>query len=130
MGQQVLVLNAGNDGDLENAFATFARQRAGGIVVGQTPFYNRRTSQFAALAARHALPTISSVREYAVAGGLMSSGSSLGFGFRQAGTYVGRILNGANPAELPDRASHENRADPQPQNREGARPDRAERASC
>jgi len=101
MGQQVLVLNAGNDGDLEKAFATFARQRAGGIVVGQSPFYNRRTSQFAALAARHALPTISPLREYAVAGGLMSYGSSLGFGFRQAGIYVGRILKGANPAELP-----------------------------
>jgi putative ABC transport system substrate-binding protein len=101
MGQRVLVLNAGNDGDLENAFATFVRQGARGVVLANSAFYNRRTVQLAVLAARFGLPTISPAYEYATAGGLMSYGSSFDFGFRQGGIYVGRILKGANPADLP-----------------------------
>lgn len=101
MGQRVLVLNASNDGDLENAFATLARQGARGVVVGTAAFYNRRLVQLAVLAARYALPTISNAPEYVAAGGLMSYGSSFGFGFRQVGVYAARILKGAKPADLP-----------------------------
>jgi hypothetical protein len=91
---QVVVANAGNDSELEMAFATFSQQRARGVVVSNGPFYNRRIDQLAALAARHALPAIFPYREFALAGGLMSHGSSLGDSFHQAGIYTGHILNG------------------------------------
>jgi putative tryptophan/tyrosine transport system substrate-binding protein len=101
LGQPMLVLNAGDDGELEQAFATFSRQHAGGVVISADPFYNRRMGQIATLAARYALPTIAPTREYAVAGGLMSYGNPISEAFRQVGVYVGRILKGASPADLP-----------------------------
>jgi putative tryptophan/tyrosine transport system substrate-binding protein len=85
-------VNARTDSDLETAFAGFSQQRIGGVVVGGSTFYNRRMEQLAALAARHALPATFRFREFARAGGLMSYGSSLGYGNRQAGIYTGRIL--------------------------------------
>ena len=83
------------------AFASFALQRVGAVLVGTSNFYNRHAEQLAALAARHALPAIFPYREYALAGGLMSYGSSIGYLYHQIGIYAGRILKGDKPADLP-----------------------------
>jgi putative tryptophan/tyrosine transport system substrate-binding protein len=101
LGLQVVVANAGNDSELEMAFATFSQQRARGVVVSNGPFYNRRIDQLAALATRHALPAIFPYREFALAGGLMSYGSSFAYTARQLGIYTGHILNGEKPADMP-----------------------------
>src|SRR5262249_422939 len=87
--------------DLETAFTTLSQQRVGAVLVGLSTLYNRRTEQLAALAAHHALPTIFPYREFALAGGLMSYGTSLGYSYHQAGIYTGRILKGEKPADLP-----------------------------
>jgi putative tryptophan/tyrosine transport system substrate-binding protein len=101
LGLQLLVVNARTDSDLETAFATFSQQRVGAVLVGTSPLYPRRTEQLAALAARHALPAIFPYREFALAGGLMSYGSSIGYLYHQVGIYTGRILKGDKPADLP-----------------------------
>jgi putative ABC transport system substrate-binding protein len=101
LGLQLTAVNARTDTDLETAFATFSQRRIGAVLVGNSNFYNRRMEQLAALAARHALPTIFPLREYALAGGLMSYGSSPGYLLHQAGIYTGRILKGEKPADLP-----------------------------
>jgi putative tryptophan/tyrosine transport system substrate-binding protein len=101
LGLQLVVVNARTDSDLETAFATLSQQHVGAILVSNSTFYSRRTEQLAALAARHALPAIYSVREYALAGGLMSYGSSFGYYRHQVGIYTGRILKGDKPADLP-----------------------------
>jgi putative tryptophan/tyrosine transport system substrate-binding protein len=101
LGLQIVVMNARTDGDLELAFASFSQHNVGAVLVGSSTFYNRRTEQLAALAARHGLPAIFPLREYALASGLMSYGSSLGYAFHQLGIYTGRILKGERPADLP-----------------------------
>jgi putative ABC transport system substrate-binding protein len=101
LGLLLVVVNAKTVSDLETAFATLSQQRVGAILFGNSTFFNRRMEQLAALAARHALPAIFPYREFALAGGLMSYGGSLGFGYHQAGIYAGRILKGEMPADLP-----------------------------
>jgi putative ABC transport system substrate-binding protein len=92
IGAQIDVLHARDGREIEAAFAALVRNRA--------VFINRRI-QIVTLAARHAIPTVFPVREYAEAGGLMSYGTSLTETYRQLGVYAGRILKGAKPAELP-----------------------------
>jgi putative ABC transport system substrate-binding protein len=101
LGVQLVVMNARTDSDLETAFATFSQQRVGAVLAAPSAFFNQRMEQLAALAARHALPAIFPVREFALAGGLMSYGSSLGYSYHQVGIYTGRILKGDKPADLP-----------------------------
>jgi putative ABC transport system substrate-binding protein len=100
---QLIVVNARTDSDLEMAFTTFSRQQhVGAVLVPSTStFFNRHTEQLAALAARHALPAMFPFREFALAGGLVSYGSSIGYLYRQAGIYTGRVLKGDKPADLP-----------------------------
>jgi putative ABC transport system substrate-binding protein len=101
LGLQLGVVSARTDSDLETAFATFSQQRVGAVLVVASSLYSRRMEQLVALAARHALPAIFPYREYALAGGLISYGSSLGYVWHQAGVYTGRILKGDKPADLP-----------------------------
>jgi ABC-type uncharacterized transport system substrate-binding protein len=101
LGLQLIVVSATTDSDLETAFANFSQQRVGAVLVCTSNFYNRRTEQLAALAAHHAMPAMFQFREYALAGGLMSYGSRIGYSFHQAGIYTGRILKGEKPADLP-----------------------------
>jgi putative tryptophan/tyrosine transport system substrate-binding protein len=101
LGLQLVVVNARTDSDLETAFASFSQQHVGAVLVGNSVLYARRLEQLAALAARRALPAIFPLREFALAGGLMSYGSSLGYISHQAGIYTGRILKGEKPADLP-----------------------------
>ena len=99
---QLVVVNARTDSDLETAFATFSQQHVGAVLVTNTNLFNlRRMEQLAALVARHALPAIFQFREFVLAGGLISYGSSLGYFYRQVGIYTGRILKGEKPADLP-----------------------------
>jgi putative ABC transport system substrate-binding protein len=101
LGLQLLVANARTESDLETAFTTLSHQRVGAVLFTPTLLYTSRAEQLAALAARHALPTIYPYRDYALAGGLISYGGSLGYMLHQAGIYTGRILKGERPADLP-----------------------------
>jgi putative ABC transport system substrate-binding protein len=98
---QLVVVNARTDNDLEMAFATFSQHRVGAVLVSDSAFFGPRTEQLPALAARHALPAMFQFREYALGGGLISYGSSVGYRLHQAGIYAGRILKGDKPADLP-----------------------------
>jgi putative ABC transport system substrate-binding protein len=101
LGRQLVIVNARTESDLETAFATLSQQHVGAVMVSNGPFFNRRTEQLAALAARHALPAIHTDREFALAGGLTSYGTSIRYGYHLVGIYTGRILKGEKPADLP-----------------------------
>ena len=94
-------MNARTYGDVETALATFSQQHVGAVLVTNGNLFNRYQEQLAALATRHALPSMFPFREFALAGGLMSYGSSIGYMGHQAGLYAGRILKGEKPADLP-----------------------------
>jgi len=101
VGHTMHVLNASTGGEIDRAFATLVQQRNDALLVGGDPFFLSRRSQFVTLAARHAVPTIYPQREYVESGGLMSYGTSVTDAYRQVGVYVGRILKGAKPTDLP-----------------------------
>jgi putative ABC transport system substrate-binding protein len=101
MERQVHVLEASTIGEIDAAFATFARERTDALFVAPDSFFTSRRVQFAIMAARHAIPATYAVREFAEVGGLMTYGTSLEDMYRQVGIYTGRILKGAKPADLP-----------------------------
>ena len=101
LGLQLVVLLARTASDIDTAFATLVRERAGALVVGTGAMLTNRRQQIIALAARHAVPTIYPFREFAVDGGLISYGNDVPDTFRQGGVYAGRILKGDKPADLP-----------------------------
>jgi putative tryptophan/tyrosine transport system substrate-binding protein len=101
IGRQILILNATSERDINTAFRTLIERRAGGLLVTGDPFFNTRREQLVALAAYHAIPAIYEFREFALAGGLMTYGPSITDAYRQAGIYIGRILKGEKPSELP-----------------------------
>ncbi len=100
-GLQLHIVKARTEGEIDAAFATLVQLHASALVVGGDAFFNSRREQLVTLASRHAIPAIYFSREVAVAGGLISYGPSIPSAYRQAGAYVGRILAGTKPADLP-----------------------------
>jgi ABC-type uncharacterized transport system substrate-binding protein len=101
LGERPIILRAATQFDLDAAFATFVREGAVALVVAADPSFEVWRDRIVALAARHRVPTIYANREFVVAGGLLSYGTNFNGAFRQAGVYIGRILRGEKPAELP-----------------------------
>lgn len=100
-GLQLHVLNASTERDFDAAFARLVQLHAGGLIVAPDIMFNSRAQQLATLTLKHAVPAVHTVREFAVAGGLMSYGGNIRETHRQAGIYTGRILKGEKPADLP-----------------------------
>jgi putative tryptophan/tyrosine transport system substrate-binding protein len=101
LGRKVQVLSASKESEIDAAFANVVREGTGALLLGNDAFFFLRRSQIAKLAVRHAIPAIYPLREYAVAGGLMSYGTNADESGRQQGIYVGRILRGEKPSDLP-----------------------------
>jgi putative ABC transport system substrate-binding protein len=101
VGQQIRVFNANSENEIERSFATFVQGGARALLVSDDPFFESQRAHLVALAARHEIPTIYPWRDAVAVGGLMSYGIVLSDSYRQAGLYVGRVLKGAKPAELP-----------------------------
>jgi len=100
-GQELLVLKASSNPEIDAAFATLVDRGAEAVIIGQDTFFTSQPAHFAALTERYAIPAISPWREHVAAGVLMSYGSSIGDAYRQAGIYTGRVLKGERPADLP-----------------------------
>jgi putative tryptophan/tyrosine transport system substrate-binding protein len=101
LGQQIHILNASTEGEIDGAFPTLAQLRAGAVIIGADAFFISQRNQIIALAARHTIPAMYFLREFTAAGGLLSYGTSLSDSYRQVGIYTGRILKGEKPADLP-----------------------------
>jgi putative ABC transport system substrate-binding protein len=101
LGLEMHVLQASNESEIEDAFATSDRLGAGAIVIASDAYFNSRDEQLGALTLRYRVPSIYQYRTFAAAGGLMSYGGSISGAYRQAGIYTGRILKGDKPADLP-----------------------------
>jgi putative ABC transport system substrate-binding protein len=101
LGLQLHVLHASTERDFDTVFATLVQLRASALIIGTDVLFINRSEQLAALTVRHAVPTITDYREFAAAGGLMSYGGSITDLYRTVGAYIGRILKGEKPADLP-----------------------------
>jgi putative tryptophan/tyrosine transport system substrate-binding protein len=101
LGQQLHILHAESERDFDTAFATLAQKRASALVIAGNALFFGHLNRLVELAARHAMPVVSDVREYVAAGALISYGASITNAYRQTGFYAGRILKGAKPADLP-----------------------------
>jgi putative tryptophan/tyrosine transport system substrate-binding protein len=101
IGQQVRIFNASSDREIDAALTTIVDERIGGLIVQTDQFFTVRRAQLVLLTTRHAIPTIFGWREFAIAGGLMSYGTSLRAAYHQLAVYTGRILKGEKPADLP-----------------------------
>jgi putative tryptophan/tyrosine transport system substrate-binding protein len=101
VGQRLVILNGGTDGEIDASFASLAQQKVGALLIGSGPFFDPRREQLIALSARYAVPAIYQYREFVLSGGLMSYGASITDMYRQVGAYVGRVLKGDKPADLP-----------------------------
>jgi putative ABC transport system substrate-binding protein len=101
LGLELHVLRASSDPELEAVFATLAQSRAGALLIGTDPFFNSRSVKLAAFAMHQSIPVIYQYREFAAAGGLLSYGASFTEPLHLAGVYVGRLLKGEKPADLP-----------------------------
>jgi ABC-type uncharacterized transport system substrate-binding protein len=101
LGQRVLILNGGSDQEIDAAFAGLAEQRVKALLVAADPSYDPRRNRLIALSAQYAIPTMYHFRDFPLAGGLACYGASISDLYRQVGIYVGRILNGEKPADLP-----------------------------
>jgi putative ABC transport system substrate-binding protein len=100
-GVELKIVKAGSEGEIDAAFASLIQMPAGALLVGTDPLFTSRREQAVALASRHAVPAMYEYREFPDAGGLISYGASLPSTWHQIGGYVGRILNGEKPADLP-----------------------------
>jgi putative tryptophan/tyrosine transport system substrate-binding protein len=101
LGLQLVVLNGGSDEDIDAAFASLARLKVGALLVGADPSFDPKRNRLIAMVAQHAVPAIYQFRDYALAGGLMSYGASIAELYQQVGIYVGRVLNGDKPGDMP-----------------------------
>jgi putative ABC transport system substrate-binding protein len=101
MGLQIRFISVSTGREITAAFASFVRERPDALLIGSGPYFYARRVQLALLAARYGIPAVYTQRQYVEAGGLISYGASVSGAWRQVGLYVGRILKGAKPAELP-----------------------------
>jgi putative ABC transport system substrate-binding protein len=101
IGKEILVLNASNEHEIDAAFSTLTQQHVDALMVSADALFVSRRDQLVALAARHSIPAIYDLRDFVAAGGLMSYGTSFVDAYRQVGTYIGRILKGEKPSNLP-----------------------------
>jgi putative ABC transport system substrate-binding protein len=127
LGQQIHILNASTEDEIDAAFATLAELRAGALLIGGDALFFSRRVQLAILAARHGIPAIYNTPEFPAVGGLMSYGYNLTEAYRQAGVYTGKVLKGAGPADLPVLQPIKLKLVVQPKNRQGAWPDHSAR---